>query len=156
VSERKGSVEYLITFLIGAKKPKKVSKFLTVFENSFLSFDEDFMKLFFSLLLCFSLSLYVQTEEELVRAINAKSILLFNSRGSTKIIKKVDGGQNGQDIEFLSGVPIWTKVLEVSEGRVFRHYTLSAQEINLKQKTLKAGPRPYVLPKPHLRQEFVV
>jgi hypothetical protein len=84
---------------------------------------------------------------------NQTDLLAKRSLGVT-LIKKIDAGADGQDIYFYSGVPAYVKSASMKELKVLRHYSFAIDQI-VASKSLKAGPRPFIIPEPHQRDEFV-
>lgn len=80
--------------------------------------------------------------------------LLAKRQSGIKLIKKIDAGADGQDIYFYSGVPAYVKSASMKDLKVLRHYSFAVDAI-VASKTLKAGPRPFIIPEPHQRDEFV-
>lgn len=70
------------------------------------------------------------------------------------LLHRVDAGLNGQDIEFLSGFPKSVKLITVAD-EIYRHYSPDYSNVIREEKVLRAGSRPFILPEPHLRKEYV-
>jgi hypothetical protein len=81
--------------------------------------------------------------------------LIAKKRDGLQIIKRIDGQVNGQDIHFISGVPEKVKRVKADELGVIRHYSKENIDQIVASGKLIAGPRPYIIPDAHLRQEFV-
>jgi hypothetical protein len=87
--------------------------------------------------------------------IEAYTLELVETKKPLKLIKRVDGGMDGQDIEFFEGLPPQAKIYEVQKGEIFRHYSPEAYQLIKSSGKLIAGKRPYILPDAHLRKEYV-
>lgn len=71
-----------------------------------------------------------------------------------RIMRKIDGGIDGQDVEFISGLPRNYKVIEAGDN-VFRHYSPNNKAAIAQESVLRAGARPFILPvAAHLRKEY--
>ncbi len=69
-------------------------------------------------------------------------------------IRKVDGGMNGQDIEFFTGFPQRVE-LKIAGTEIYRRFSPNNFTVIKEEKILRAGSRPLILPQSHLRKEFV-
>lgn len=71
-----------------------------------------------------------------------------------RILGRKDGGINGQDVEFISGLPKKFKFFEAGDT-IFRRYSPNNKEISIKEGVIRSGARPFILPvAAHLRKEY--
>jgi hypothetical protein len=95
--------------------------------------------------------------EQWLTSIENKSIELetmFKNGALEKRVQYIDAGINGQDIESLKGPSPKFRLFK-AEDTTFRHYSREFSEIIFSEKLLRAGPRPFINPEPHLRKEYL-
>ena len=92
---------------------------------------------------------YVETSK------NFSEDLMVKKSEGLQIVKRIDGQMNGQDIHFISGVPGKVKVVKAEELGIIRHYSKESIDQIVSSGKLIAGPRPYIIPDAHLREEYV-
>jgi hypothetical protein len=108
------------------------------------------MKLVLSFLFLFNIAY----ADDLVSKINREVDRLQAMIGKTKVRRKVQGGMHAADVEYIDGVPKNTKVIVVNSKMIFRHYSPDYAQAIVESKKLIAGPRPFILPESHLKQQF--